>query len=175
MTNQSTDLKTSLQSLSKAYGIGTLTAVSFDETCARASQLMKERNLSHLPVILEDGTIVGLISEKDLSRRERTSLNNENHVRDFMNWPVETIDESRPISEAAKLMLEKKISALLITNGDVIRGLVTTDDLLRAFVEDQESRRSDHASSRTVARDFESALYTSPVGSIAQVLADAGL
>jgi acetoin utilization protein AcuB len=163
----STHLTSTLKTLARTYTGTRLPVVSLDATLAQATAVMRERKVIHLPVILDDGTIVGLLAEKDLPRGERAPLDSSGIVRDYMSWPVESLDELKSISEAARLMLDKRISALLITRGETIQGLVTTDDLLRALIENEPPR------SRTI--ELESAVYNSPIGSIAQVLADAGL
>ena len=61
-------------------------------------------------------------------------------VEDIMSWPVKAIPISTTIRSAARLMLQDKLSALVITSAEQHPvGIVTTDDFLR-FLVDSEDR-----------------------------------
>ena len=64
-----------------------LLAISPDETFDDAVQLMKENHVHHLPVIDDDGRLVGIVAQSDLGRRmsnrELGQLTRETSIR----WP----------------------------------------------------------------------------------------
>jgi signal-transduction protein with cAMP-binding, CBS, and nucleotidyltransferase domain len=66
-------------------------------------------------------------------------------------------------------MLDRKISALVVTRDHQAIGIVTTEDLLEAFINDHKSTLSE------VKDKIVGAIYRSPVGSIIQSLANAGI
>lgn len=105
-----------------------LVTVTVGTTLAEAEEVMTENRFRHLPVIDDDGIIVGVLSQRDYSK-----LNDLDRltVEYFMNAPVEYVSQDLPIRNAVFKMLENKISSLVVAdNNDVAVGIVTTDDLL---------------------------------------------
>jgi CBS domain-containing protein len=152
------------------YTTKDLVVVHWLENLARAYGIMNSAQVRHLPVVDEGGAIIGMISDRDFQRAMQEGLFEPDLcVRDFMSWPVEAIDETAPIAAAARTMLDKKISSLVIVRDSRALGIVTTEDLLRALLESHESR-IEH-----VREEVETAIYTSPVGQIAHALASIGI
>jgi acetoin utilization protein AcuB len=52
-----------------------------------------------------------------------------------MTKTVITVGPMRPAPDAARLMLDQKIGALPVMDGERLVGIVTETDMLRAFVE----------------------------------------
>lgn len=109
---------------------------------AGAYQKMRALKVRHLPVVDGNGKIVGIISDRDFQRvmtRERISETEESYsfdardcVEHVMSWPVKLIPSKESIQSAARLMLEEKLSALVVANDELHPiGIVTTDDFLR--------------------------------------------
>jgi len=159
-----------------------LVVVRWTDRIDEAYALMRQKGFRHLPVADDNGFIVGIISDRDFARAmqidqadfasgypSRASFDPQHSVRDFMSWPVESIEESASIIDAARLMLDKKISALLVTARGEVTGIVTTEDMLRALIQTGEG-----ASLRLIDR-VEGALLQSPVGQIAHALGNAGI
>ncbi len=162
---------------------GDLVVVNWLDSLDRAYALMLDRGVRHLPVADDDGEIVGIVSDRDFFRAmmvdqpdfasgyvARPEFSPMHTVRDFMSWPVTSIDEKRAVADAARLMLDRKISALLVTRGgDEIVGIVTTEDMLRALLNVAESP------ARRALDGVEAAIARSPVGQIAHALGNAGI
>lgn len=148
-----------------------------------AYALMTKRGIRHLPVADDEGAVVGIISDRDFQRAmwieqpdfasgyvAQPSFDPNRTVRDFMSWPVTSIDEGRSVADAALLMLDQKISALLVTRGeDQVVGIVTTEDLLRALLSEHQS-----TAGRAI-NNIQGAIAQSPIGPIAQALGNAGI
>lgn len=52
-------------------------------------------------------------------------------VKDFMSTPVLSVDVNATVEEAAKEMLEKGVSCLLVNENNEPVGLITTSDLVK--------------------------------------------
>jgi len=52
-----------------------------------------------------------------------------------MTAEVATVARSAPVHEAARSLLEHKIGALPVVEGERLVGIVSTSDVLRAFLE----------------------------------------
>jgi len=62
-------------------------------------------------------------------------------IRDCMTSPVISVDAQATINIAAKLMCEKKISALLVKEGEDYVGIITKTDLVkRSLAEDRDPK-----------------------------------
>jgi acetoin utilization protein AcuB len=95
--------------------------------------------------VLDGGKLVGIVSDRDVKQsmasaasmtegRERDRLLDELTAGQIMARTVVTIGPTFGIEEAARLMATRKISALPVTEGDRLVGIVTETDVLQLFV-----------------------------------------
>ncbi len=107
-------------------------------------RLLQRRGFRHLPVV-DGGKLVGIISDRDLKQsmisaasmtegQERARLLDELTAGQIMARAVVTIGPMFGVEEAARLMATRKISALPVTEGDRLVGIVTETDVLQLFV-----------------------------------------
>jgi acetoin utilization protein AcuB len=111
-----------------------------------ALKLMRDRNVRRLPVLDEDGDLVGIVSDKDLlyaSPSPATSLSvHELHyllskltVRQVMSYPVISVNEYTPLEEAAAIMADNKIGGLPVLRDGKLAGIITETDMFKIFIE----------------------------------------
>ena len=163
-----------------------LTVIGYRDSLADAYSLMVQKGVRHLPVVDENRAIIGIISDRDFMRAMKVEsaegfkapiavpqFEGAATVRDFMSWPVESIETTDSIGLAARMMLERKISALLVTEDARVVGILTTEDLLRCLIDEDQPERP--VLENELGTDLRAALYNSPVGQIAQTLANAGV
>jgi acetoin utilization protein AcuB len=101
------------------------------ENLSKAKSIMDAGNFRRVPVV-EDGRLVGILTERDL--REYTGYLESTRVNAVMRTALVTITPYCTVENAARLMLKHKIGGLpIVANGRLI-GIVTTSDLLRAFL-----------------------------------------
>jgi len=127
-----------------------------DEAIISAFVDMRNYGVRHLPV--QDGdSIIGMLSDRDIQRSievktrsfgttDRVTewhLDPNLKVRDFMSAPAHKLPHSATINDAIKLLLNKKISSVLVEKNGKICGIVTTDDLLRAFATPDDDQASE--------------------------------
>lgn len=127
-----------------------LITVDCNATMADAYQKMIGAKIRHLPAINDAGEIIGIISDRDMQRAmqssfiddvERRTLMEEAkfesnaRVYDYMAWPVMTVDSKSDLKLAAEKMLKAKVSAFLVTEGNRVVGILTTDDLIKALIQ----------------------------------------
>lgn len=136
-----------------------LVTVTPSRQVAEARQLMQEYGIRHLPVVGEDGRLVGIVSDRDVriseaalhrvlaSRRavDQTVLDaaagDERSVGMIMSDQPEVIGEDEPVEAAAWLMLSRRISALPVVDADLrLVGLITTTDCLLASLAPEAER-----------------------------------
>lgn len=85
-------------------------------------------------VVTKQGTPIGIVTEVDILKRccIGNTCTQAREAREIMSTPLITIKADAAIGEAAKMMTDKKIRRLLVTERGKIVGLVTEKDVLRA-------------------------------------------
>jgi acetoin utilization protein AcuB len=111
-------------------------------TIAEAFQLTRARGIRHLPV-LEEGALVGIVSDRDLKRAipptaTRLSVPAPQlataTVEQVMTRAVITTGPTFSVEEAGRVMVSQKISALPVTEGGRLVGIVTETDIIGLLV-----------------------------------------
>ncbi|MEU8036355.1 CBS domain-containing protein [Streptosporangium sp. NPDC049078] len=129
------------------------------------AQTLLTHTVSALPVVDDDGHVVGIVSEADLLRgkepqdtlsgeptppKRQTCANRTGGevARELMRVPAITISKDAPVADAGRLMRENDVKRLPVIDGQGrLAGIVSRCDLLRAFI------RSDHDIEREVRLD----------------------
>jgi acetoin utilization protein AcuB len=118
--------------------------VSPDTSVFDARVLMQRKRIRHLLVTSPD-RLIGIVTDRDIrlnlpSPATSLSVWEVNYlvarltVADVMTRTVIVVGPDRDAREAARLMLYHKIGALPVTDGDVLIGIVTETDLIRAYL-----------------------------------------
>ena len=116
-----------------------------NDEIALADDLMNLGRVRHIPVVDEDETLVGIITQRDLFRSALLqSLGYGKNVSDptlagirikeLMTTNVITTHSSTPLRDAAELMLHQKVGCLPVLDEGKLAGILTEADFVRAFV-----------------------------------------
>ena len=122
------------------------------------------RKISGMPVVDDDGNVLGVLSETDILAKEGDEHHNSGFLRwlvdpadpwitarfdavtvgDAMSAPARTIAPNRPIAEAATFMLDEDVNRLPVVDADgMLVGVVSRGDLVRAFARTDEEIRAE--------------------------------
>jgi CBS domain-containing protein len=130
-------------------------SVSPQNSIRHAIQIMLDRHVSGLPVLDDDGRLVGIITEGDLLRRMELGIEalvappaspaatDEEEARAYVKshgWSVAdvmtrdpvTVEETMPIHRIAAMMSEQRIKRMPVMKGGNLVGIVSRADLLYA-------------------------------------------
>jgi len=99
-----------------------------------AVKLMKKHAIRHLPVV-DEGDLIGFVTESDLRQFSFPSMVEDIPVHQVMVTKPITIEASQGIEEAARLINDNKIGGLPVLDKGRLVGVITTSDLLSAFIE----------------------------------------
>lgn len=123
-----------------------------ETTLPEAHQLMAENNVRRLPVVGDNGRLVGILTRGDVRGAEpsqATSLSvwelnyllSNLCVDELMTKNPVVIQEEATIGEAARMMLDYRISGLPVINrfGKLV-GIITESDIFRMVVCHQWSK-----------------------------------
>ena len=117
-----------------------------------AMDVMRSKELRHLPVVDEAGQLIGIITDRDLRQacfapvvaeylsaraqrgaRQMGQTLEDLRVRDFMTWVVVTVHPNASLAHAALIMSERRVGSLpVIENGKLV-GMLTERDMLQAL------------------------------------------
>ena len=89
-------------------------------------KIIKEKNISGIPVVNENNIVLGIITNRDL----RFSRNDKMKVKELMTKNVITIKQGCSSSDAKKLLHRHRIEKLIVTNTQKkCLGLITVKDI----------------------------------------------
>jgi acetoin utilization protein AcuB len=100
----------------------------------RAIEIMRDKSIRHLPVV-EEGELVGLVTEGDLRQASLLSLVDKVSIDDVMIKKPVTISPEASIEEAARLVYRHRIGGLPVVVGRKLVGILTIVDILAAFIQ----------------------------------------
>jgi CBS domain-containing protein len=124
-------------------------------TIEAAAKIMLQTHISGLPVVDDEGKLVGIVSQSDFLRRSEIGTGRRRpawlqffigpnkaaadfvrergrKVEDVMTEEPVTVSEDTPLEELVSLMEKKRIKRLPVTSGSVLKGIVTRSNLLQA-------------------------------------------
>jgi nucleotide-binding universal stress UspA family protein/predicted transcriptional regulator len=104
-----------------------------DEKLGTVRAKMREGGFRTVPV-LREGKLVGVVSDRDL--RNHTGYEDHTEVKKAMTTELVTVLPTTPVAEAARLLHERKVGGLPVVEDGNLVGMITTSDVLRAFVEE---------------------------------------
>jgi CBS domain-containing protein len=137
-----------------------------ETSVTNAIRLMLDNNVSGLPV-LDNGKVIGILTEGDLLRRSETGT--ERHrprwleilmgpgrmageyvrshgrkVEEIMTTDLVSVAGDTPLDEVVGLMERRRIKRVPVIEGEVLVGVVSRLDLLRALLCAIEAQHTEH-------------------------------
>jgi CBS domain-containing protein len=134
-----------------------------DESLLSAARTMRQHHVSGLPVVDAGGTVLGVLSEKDIVAAldhqvgvghargildillagyepKRQDLLQRSVaallngvVKDAMSHPAATVDADAPLSEAWHLLRQFSVNRLPVVRGNRLTGIITRQDVLKVL------------------------------------------
>ena len=104
-----------------------------------AARLMFRNRVSGLPVVADDDTLAGIITEADflrleVAREEGEELEGVETVRDVMSRGVVTVGPELSIYEAAKIMSVQDVERLpVVDDEERLLGVISRSDIVSIF------------------------------------------
>jgi predicted transcriptional regulator len=157
-----------------------LVTINCQDSLEEAYEKMKEYRIRHLLVIDDSDDVVGIISDRDLQRAKWPLFKSKDAlsepffregdcVESYMSWPIKSVSHETDLSKVVEIMVNEKISAVVVTIGETSAGIVTHEDLLKLL-----SKFLKPPSSSPKER-LEAWAYNSPIGRVMTALADSGI
>ncbi|OQD57939.1 hypothetical protein BM536_000250 [Streptomyces phaeoluteigriseus] len=162
----------------------TVVAVGRDARFKDIVQLMEEWKVSALPVLEDEGRVVGVVSEADLLPKEEFRDDDPDRFTqrsrladlakagaltagELMSTPAVTVHADATLAQAARIMAQRKVKRLPVVNAEgVLDGLVSRADLLKVFL------RTDEDLAGEVRREVIGTLFPAPAEPLGVVVRD---
>jgi acetoin utilization protein AcuB len=117
--------------------------ISTYSTVREAARLLQTLDIRHLPVVDEEGSLVGMLSDRDLRSLALpqmvggeysgdVQLGLDSRVASLMTADVLSVEAEDDVSTVVDVMLENKVGAVPVVDGDgALVGIVSYVDILR--------------------------------------------
>ena len=115
-----------------------LITVPPNATLAEARRLMHNNRIHHLPVVKDNGELIGLVTLTNVLAATDSVLRDPDNrihareiiVKDIMVTEIATIDERASLRQAALFIEKHQIGCLPIVTDGVLRGIITDTDFV---------------------------------------------
>jgi CBS domain-containing protein len=120
------------------YKGDTTWSIGPDSTVYEALAMMAQHSIGAL-LVLEDGRLRGIISERDYARKVilHGKSSKDTPVREIMTTSPVTVTPENTIDECMVIMTRDRVRHLPVMVGDRIAGIVSIGDLVNAIISDQ--------------------------------------
>jgi acetoin utilization protein AcuB len=127
--------------------------ISMSATVGDAVRMLQDLDVRHLPVVDADGTLVGMLSDRDLRGLSFPEMIGEQYVgsiqtaldapiASLMTSDVVAVELEDPATLIIELMLDHKIGAVpVVDSDDTLVGIVSYVDLLRQLMPEEPARQ----------------------------------
>jgi predicted transcriptional regulator len=108
-----------------------LLTVNEDDLASMATQVMKWKNIHHVPVEDNQGKFTGLLTWTHMKRQlEKGQQNDLSHVSDIMKKEAVTVAPDSSIGMAISLMKRFEIGCLPVVQDRQLVGIITIKDVI---------------------------------------------
>ncbi len=106
--------------------------VNPDTTVYQIAKIMAEKNIGSV-IVVENGRVVGIVTEEDLIRRVLAEGRDPNRTRagDIMSRPVVHVSPDTEVKEVALLMARLGIGHIPVIEGNKLVGIIAEYDIIR--------------------------------------------
>ncbi|HUT29522.1 MAG TPA: CBS domain-containing protein [Sedimentisphaerales bacterium] len=95
-----------------------------------AIRMMSDGNITGLPVVDEDGKLVGVVTERDVMKRLLTTQSTEGQVQDCMTTDVVSFDVNDGFLDVISTLVEKRFRRVPIESEGRLAGIVSRSDII---------------------------------------------
>jgi CBS domain-containing protein len=108
-------------------------------TVYEALQSMAEKDVGAMPVLDDEGTLIGMFTERDYARKLilHGFKSKESLIEDFMSKVLHTVNPSMTTLECMAIMTEKRIRHLPVLDHNKIVGILSIGDIVNQIIREQ--------------------------------------
>jgi CBS domain-containing protein len=107
-----------------------------DTPIFEAIKLMVQNSITGIPVVEDDMTLVGMLSEQDVLRLFHTyEEEKDGTVSDFMTQPAVHFEEDEPLLDVCYCLRDNPIRRVPITLNGKVSGVISRSDILKRILD----------------------------------------
>lgn len=104
--------------------------IGSDQPIAEAARRMREHHVRHLPV-LEGGTLVGMLSDRDVQLGEALGAGGSVRVADAMAPETYSVAPDSDVADVVSHMAAHRLGSAVVMQGAKVVGIFTATDAMR--------------------------------------------
>jgi CBS domain-containing membrane protein len=119
-----------------------LYTLSASDSVHRAHQVMKEKKIHHIPIVDDNDSFVGLVTERDvmaaavssfaeISPAEREEIEQAIPLAEVMTTEIVVIESGADLRQVAKHFLQTKHGCLPVVSNGSVEGIITEEDFVK--------------------------------------------
>jgi CBS domain-containing protein len=117
-------------------------SVNEDDSIFDAVKLLVENNISGLPVVDDDMTLTGILSEKDavdlFYERERAE---DKTVSDYMTHPAVCFDGNNALLNVCNFLVKNIFRRVPVTTDGKLVGIISIQDILNSVLQSRQEQK----------------------------------
>jgi CBS domain-containing protein len=111
-----------------------------DTPIFEAIRLMADNNITGIPVVEDDRTLVGMLSEQDVLRLFHTYDDEKDRtVNDFMTQPAIHFEEHELLLDVCYCLRDNSIRRVPVTSNGKVSGVISRSDILKCIIKQSET------------------------------------
>jgi CBS domain-containing protein len=143
-----------------------LKTVSPQDSLATVRKLMHENRIHHVPVVVDEDNLIGLVTLTDVLAATDSILRDDESrlrareikVEDIMVRNLATIDEHASLRQAALFLEKHQIGCLPVVTSGSLRGIVTDTDFVGVAINLLEQIEESEPLDDTMAESLDEAM-----------------
>ena len=110
------------------------------DTFADVAKVMRTNGISSVVVLDKEGSLAGILTERDVLRAVAAGVQDETVVSDHMTRDPETMGPDDTTQHAAVLMIHGGFRHMPLVEGDEVVGMLSIRDLMRVVLDNAAPR-----------------------------------
>jgi CBS domain-containing protein len=106
---------------------GEVATVAPEMPVENAARMLFSQSISGMPVVDDDGKLVGVVTEFDIIAKEGAT------VADIMTTDVVTVSEDTDAETVAQILTSRRVRRVPVVHDGAVVGIVSRSDLVRLF------------------------------------------
>jgi CBS domain-containing protein len=116
-------------------------SVKKDDPIFDAVKLLVEKNISGLPVVEDDMTLTGILSEKDaVDLFYENEQAEDKTVGDYMTHPAVCFDENNALLNVCNFLVKNIFRRVPVTSNGKLVGIISVQDILNSVLESRQEK-----------------------------------
>ncbi len=128
----------------KAKDIMTKNVISLtkDSPIVQAIELISNNNITGIPIVEDDMSLVGILSEKDVLSLLYTPEDEDKTVNDFMTQPPVFFDENESLLDVCECLINNYFRRIPVVSEGKLVGIITRSDIVREYLRQREQNNA---------------------------------